>query len=437
MQHDIKYLIIRQEQSSNWISCISITDNLERTYSFALRDEPYKIINLNTGLDKFKIMQIARETYTLRPQKIIFIDHAPHPGQYINYLDEIYGEETRPKLIFHLFGDFTLSPIDWRKTESSLYNFSCLFMAASKKQVRLLEKLFQNKDSIKLFPFPVDENTFFYDTKLRESTRNKLGVSQNAKLFFYSGRISDQKNSIETIRLFFKLIKQFHCDFYFIHAGNHDDLSVPYLGKISTNGSYYQSWRKLMSEIEQSGLADRIKYLGGLKQEKLNQLYNASDYIISLSTHNDEDYGMSIAEALLCGCKPILTDWAGYSSFLDDFKDVSSPVPVKTGETKVVPRFNLAMKYVLNKENLSESQDERGKIALKNQKLYSIKYLSGQIQDFTEKTVQFKGFTNLFYKLCSTYSMSPRSPFKAKGGGYSKLYHEVYKPYFGGKTNDF
>ena len=49
--------------------------------------------------------------------------------------------------------------------------------------------------------------------------------------------------------------------------------------------------------------------------EDLKTIYNACDCFVSLSTYHDEDYGMSVIEALSCGLPLVLSDWAGYSGF--------------------------------------------------------------------------------------------------------------------------
>jgi len=38
---------------------------------------------------------------------------------------------------------------------------------------------------------------------------------------------------------------------------------------------------------------------------------------VSLSLYHDEDFGMSPAEAALCGLPLVLTDWGGYAGFRD------------------------------------------------------------------------------------------------------------------------
>ena len=117
-------------------------------------------------------------------------------------------------------------------------------------------------------------------------------------------------------------------------AGSFDDLGEPFLSKNYRTGEFFYCYNNLLRSIPNE-FKKKIIYLGFLSQEELRCVYNSCDYYMNLSVHNDEDYGMSPAEALCCGLPCILTDWGGYTSFFrSGHEDFCRLIPVKINHEK-------------------------------------------------------------------------------------------------------
>jgi glycosyltransferase involved in cell wall biosynthesis len=65
----------------------------------------------------------------------------------------------------------------------------------------------------------------------------------------------------------------------------------------------------LKSEVEQSGLAGRVRFPGLIKYSRLPEAYAASDVLIFPSEH--EPYGLPVNEAMICGIPAIVSDRVG------------------------------------------------------------------------------------------------------------------------------
>lgn len=65
----------------------------------------------------------------------------------------------------------------------------------------------------------------------------------------------------------------------------------------------------LKAEVEQLGLADRVRFPGLIKYSRLPQAYAASDALVFPSEH--EPYGLPVNEAMICGIPAIVSDRVG------------------------------------------------------------------------------------------------------------------------------
>lgn len=73
---------------------------------------------------------------------------------------------------------------------------------------------------------------------------------------------------------------------------------------------FFGKARGLFQELPTS-IQKRIFFKGSVPHKDLNLFYNAADLFVSLSLHHDEDFGMSVAEAMATGLPCVLTDWGG------------------------------------------------------------------------------------------------------------------------------
>ena len=150
--------------------------------------------------------------------------------------------------------------------------------------------------------------------------------------------------------------------------------------------------------------------MGNLATNELADLYNASDAFISLSVHNDEDYGMSPAEALNTGLPCILTEWGGYRSFKNKSTD-NQCILIKTS---ILPthisydRAALLKSFFIMIKNEKINRERRFDLQKINSQYLSIESNEKVISKILTSPISlFTGFSPLIKELAKTFTQAP------------------------------
>lgn len=313
----MKTAVVLSFKKSDWVSCQKITQNLKAAYDSAFSNDQIRYFNFEKGMNPYDEYGLVRSMFDFNAERVVFLDHRPHPGKLIHLIDRFYDDDDkiRPELNIHVYGDFTLHLDAWWNLNNVLKKFRVKFICASDAQCELVGKFVNNPDKyITKCPFPVDRNEYYFDQKIRIEGRKKYGLEKDEKVFLYTGRLSYQKKILELVSNFAAVIGKMNGNAKLLLAGEFDDLGVPFLKKKIDFNGYFQYYDRIISDLDKN-IRDRICYLGNLNSKELLEMYNLSDCFVSLSVHNDEDFGMSPAEALCSGLPAILTNWGGYSSF--------------------------------------------------------------------------------------------------------------------------
>ena len=425
-----KIALILQKSSSSWVSCKSITSNLEKAYQLAFPHSEVKSFFLNENSSSLDLIQLAQSLQTFQPEILSFIDHKPHPGSFLTALHE-FCPDWHPELYFHVFGDFTLHAGQWLQTENILRNYPVHFFCASDKQALLLKGLLPHESEhlVSTLPFPVDTKEFYVENS--EAQKNSISVDNMNTKFLYTGRISLQKNILLLIKCFGKYLNSINPHAELWLAGPIDDLGYPYTGRVPPVG--FQS-SMLMRAIEKHLTPEdrkRIIYHGNLNGTQLRSLYNRADLYISMSTHNDEDFGMAPAEAAFCGLPLILSDWAGFSSFQSALGEKNcETVPVQLTSQGPLPEEKVCLQRMLA-NSFQRSTDRKTQTADLIKNYCSIEAVAQSLQQQV-KTLNLKTFRSFHHHLAQlneAQRLHPESPFLS-GVGYSQLYRKIYDCYF-------
>lgn len=417
-----KKVLIRNNLKSRWVSCQSITDNLEESYN---KSGNYLTKYYNISDSKWDNFKLANEIIEDAPSEIIFIDHKPHPITLLQILNQL-APDYSPLIKFHIYGDFILNSHLWNELQTILKNYKVEFICASHKQALLIEDLTNNNQPINVIPFPINENTFYYDENIREQKRNELGHSSDDFIFLYTGRISQQKNLIELVKIMQNCISISGDNTYFYFAGPFDDIGIPYKGQENPEGAYFHRLQHICKDIKHN----QIRYIGNTGPQELRSYYNAADRYISLSTHNDEDYGMAPAEALMCGLPSLLTDWGGFSSFFKYLKNDVELIPVIEDKDRYIANPSRAQKLIYKSLMRTYNNNEREDLAKNAKKFLSIDSVSHNLKDYKCITNnKFDGFNKRLTKLASIFTLNPKQPFLGPANTYTDFYYEVYKSY--------
>lgn len=420
-------ILIRAKNESDWVSCKSIVSNLESAYCQATDIKVNSVIYFDNGLDDYQLHLLAKKIVLAAASEIVFIDHKPHPGRLISEINKI-SPDYRPQLTFHIFGDFILESAAWFDHNNLLQNYRVHFVCASEKQKNLIDSFLNDLHSTSVIPFPVQKDIFYFDPNERIQIRRQLGLTESDFLFLYTGRASLQKNVLELSRAMVNCSKLLGDSFHFYFAGPFDDLCIPYKGYENPPGVYFQRWINLANSIGHS----RVRYINNLASTELRQICNASDCFISLSTHNDEDFGMSPAEALMCGLQTILSDWGGYGGFKKIMPEFTQLIPVSHQSMRILPDMAQVQKKILMTFSRVLTNEQREQLSKKATEALSIEAVSQNLtnQIKTPNQTQFKGFNQHFTKLAFVFKANPKAPFVAGKGDYSDYYFKIYRPYF-------
>jgi glycosyltransferase involved in cell wall biosynthesis len=418
-----KIVLVKLLEVSSWVSCQTITKNLANSYENNDEFEIVDTINIYNN-DPFSSYQSGHELSKIECDIIAFIDHHPCPASIVRSMHSFCTRKKKPDLIFHVFGDFTLQSSQWFAIDDILRDYKVKFICASIAQKKLLDN-FLNQSSLAIASFfPVNIQNYFFDSKLRASERKKLNLEDDEIAIVYTGRLSIQKNIIELVQYLDEAKKVFGLNFKLFVSGPFDDIGVPYLGMYSTAGANVSRWTLATKDKR-----NYVSYLGNLNSKELLSLYCASDLFVSLSTHNDEDFGMSPAEAATCGLPMILSNWGGYSSFKNYFTNCDL---VKTDfkskdSNRAMPNKKEFFKVLINALKL-EKVKERS-----TQDQLSIENFSNNLLTITnfDDVNNFSGFTELISKVSARFKATPESPFTGARSSYSELYYELYSSYCG------
>lgn len=419
-----KIVCIYSFQESNWISCQKIVFNLLESYR-RIPDIEITPFNYDNDTTVEEIFQFSRQIQDLKPDKVIILDHKPHPLRMLNVLHKTLNGKL-PEIVVHVFGDFTLYYRDWVLTEPFLIKQKVSFAVASQRQKRLIEKYLTNIECV-VCPFPVEEKEFNVNEKLRIEQRKEWAVEPDAKVFVYTGRLSRQKR-IHTIVSAFEEAAKDHPDAYLFFYGQTDHLGDHFLNIWETEGEYLRKLIKIHDQLPDE-LRSRVRFLGNVDWKKLHAVYNGADVFVSLSVHNDEDYGMSVAEAQACGLPCILSSWGGFSSF--DLKDVSDAVKF------VNVKFGKYNKLVSKQESINSIKDFlnlpvlpcRKTISSKSMDDKSINAVSSKLQFLLKSNAkEFEGFSP-FLKFVASRAEMGLPLYMDRKARINNIYKTIYESY--------
>ncbi len=423
---------------SKWVSCQTITSNLVSSLKVALKGSQVQVYDFNQSDNKYDFYKLVREVFEYRPERIVFCDHRPQPDYFIKEYLSLFSEDEEehiPEFFVHVYGDFSLDLKEWKGINPELTEKKVHFICASDKQQTLVSNWINSPEGVvSKCPFSVDEKDFDYDPKLRGQIRSKLGVTEEETVFLYTGRASLQKNIIELIKQFGKFLNETNANARLYLAGQFDSIGNDFLGVELGEGHFYWYYHKALMAMPER-VRERVQYIGNLNKAQIKELCCASDYFLSLSVHNDEDFGMSPAEALCCGLPCILTDWGGYHSFYnEEHPDYCQLIPTRIGTFKIEFRSDLFLEKLNAACKRRFTDKERESISNLYHDKFSITATTKVLTEIYSKPAPpFRGFTKKFLQAADAYKMKKRLPFweeDSAGSNVIRVYAPIYKEFY-------
>ncbi|MAZ49106.1 MAG: hypothetical protein CME65_11120 [Halobacteriovoraceae bacterium] len=423
----MKVAIVYSFKPSEWFSCTIINKNLREAYETVYDDIMYIDYTRKRTFEPDDIKKLAESDV----EKIIFIDHQPTPIGFLDYLKKKYPDcFNRLEYTIHIFGDFPLFMPEWRTVFDLLDGMPLKFVTASEKQRKFITKFIKQEELISVCPFPVDSKKFNFRIESRNEARAKFGLTDEF-IFLYTGRLTFQKNITCLIESFCELDSQelLPPNSLLYIVGGVDSLGVPYLGANQLLGEYFRSIQKTLEKFPLS--KDKVVLTGRVENDELNTYYNLSDCYTSLSTYHDEDYGMSVAEALCSGLPAVITNWAGYHSFQLE-KHPEYCQLVSTDISRTGPTFDQE-----DYRNKLGSQDylkyDRTEISKIYQQNFSIKACAEKLENIQKsEAVPFQGTTGFMKRITNEQFLRGIEVFKSEATReFNDLYFEAYDVYAG------
>lgn len=413
---------------SSWVSCQKIVSNLLKAYRLN-SDAEIVSVQYAESMDDYEMLNSIQQIAQERPDTIVFMDHRPHCVAMLEQLRSVLNEmPKKPTLIFHIYGDFTLHFSLWHRCEAHLKGFDVLWYAASARQRAMLSE-FIPLEQIEICPFPVDEEEFFPDEKLRQQYRAQFNWQPSEKVFLFTGRLSRQKRTHQLISEFCKWRREQGASARLVLVGDADKIGEPFLLKGEYEGEYFHYLIELLEELPDADRA-AIELHGFRPNQELNAYYNAADVFVNISVHNDEDYGMSCAEALAAGLPLILTDWAGFSSFRrPGLESAVAMVPVK-----ISPKGKLISLKGLNRALTRVSHDlavfKRAQIRARSLAYTGLANVAKIVKQGLERSFTFSEFTPTLHRASRCEIFQRKHTFvNLKTKTFNDLYLQVYRHY--------
>ncbi len=417
-------------QESSWFSVNKIVSNLLKSYEMALGKESIVPINYSMNLTDAENKASVKAGMGEAIKRLVILDHRPHPRGIFEWIGQEKLQQLE-EIVVHIFGDFTLNFAEWRASEKLLKGTRLRFLCASPKQASLIQKFAGQRAIISVCPFPVDSDHFFYDSKKREKFRRERGLSESDFVFLYVGRMSLQKNVQETIKAFLELKQSGGLGprHKFWLAGEFDVIGNPYVEDRHVLGEYF---RKIQRSLEgySEDLKKDVKFLGSVPNDELCDFYNGCDRFLSLSSYQDEDYGMAVAEASVCGLPSALTDWAGYSSFkCDSVPNFTNYMKVELGIHRALINSDLAKKLILSSASHMEMESRSNASSWYKEKL-TLQAVAGLLKETSkERPEVFKGFSELLKRLGAVAAYKKAPYMNEMNKTLNEFYYKVYDVY--------
>jgi glycosyltransferase involved in cell wall biosynthesis len=214
-----------------------------------------------------------------------------------------------------------------------------------------------------------------------------------------------------------------------VFVGDPDNLGEPWLGKSEYEGEYFHLLTDKLEALPPEE-SRRIHFYGFRPNRELPTFYTAADCLVNISVHNDEDYGMTCAEALASGLPLILTDWAGFHGFKrPGLEEEVQLVPVRLHpEGK---KINLkALKAALTKMHENHATYDREKIARVSLEWTSVENVAQIVAANITKTRPFNKFLPFMYTASQREYFTKHNTFSNfKKKSFNDIYMKTYRHY--------
>jgi glycosyltransferase involved in cell wall biosynthesis len=172
----------------------------------------------------------------------------------------------------------------------ALFRLADVVLLPSTASFRLFRSLGFPEERLALAPFVVNNEWWSEQAAHadRGATRASWGMPEDGSALLFCAKLQPWKRPQDVLEAFVRLNAR---ESYLIYAGE---------------GPLRET---LEQKAQESGVADRVRFLGFVNQSQLPAVYHAADLLVLSSEY--EPFGLVVNEAMLCGCPAVVSDAVG------------------------------------------------------------------------------------------------------------------------------
>ncbi|TKB98614.1 glycosyltransferase [Pedobacter cryophilus] len=233
-------------------------------------------------------------------------------GKYLNILDLMFIHSN--KLALRTDSILRNQPIAWKYWKLPILKIAFKlfdhFLVVGNQTRDYILALGKKSNQINFFSYSIDENKFNKINSLElNKLKNKLQLKNHQKVFLCVAKLVSRENPIDVINAFIKC--------------NQPDWTLLIIGDGNSRPDL-EAYCKKRDEID-------IRFLGYINYVNLPLYYHLSDVFVHST--REENWGVSVHEAIACDCTVITSDTVGSATdliiegkngFIYPFKDVTT-----------------------------------------------------------------------------------------------------------------
>lgn len=338
-----------------------------------------------------------------------------------------------PPMVGFLMGTMSRGAAEFATLTSHLRT-SDVLVGNCTGDLEITRKFFNNAQTRKL-PFAVDGSVFYpADEPQRQKIRAELGFAPEDKILLYAGRITIEKN-LHTVLRIFSILQDLVPNLHLVVAGEIDNIPFASMGVYSI--SMTTTLMRLINELDLN--AESIHFIGRKSSAQLRDIYAASDVLVNMTLHHDENFGFSQVEAMASGTPVVGTSWGGLKDTILHGETGYQVSTVVTGSGVKVNWWEAVNRIVslLEDEDMLKRFRERSRVHAVDsfsRERYS-EILQTILHDCTQpvcdqcEPLTNTSFADEFWLKCLPSSAAP--PAFQRGAESFDLYKELIHPFTG------
>lgn len=314
IQKDLSIACITSRENFSWMSMQEIIPNIEKC-----------LIELSESHNWIQVELINCDEYDFKSivKKLVHVDYLyftcfnQRIGNLMRFLRCDLSSDIPFVIQLHGLASIACWPLIAYGPKSLFYNQD-IFIGTCDGDQRALKLSFPEAQFYKI-PYPCFINKNRIDKKVKFKEIRDL---------VYIGRISEQKNIIDLIQLYFYLRENIDGQFRLHFFGWEDNLGFPNMG--IKGGGYL---KKILKLVGNHSYGQDIIFHGQVERVEIDDFLNAQPHLfISLSTHSDENFGMAARRSLMIGGVALLSSWGGHLEHKQSFPQQTEYVNVELNE---------------------------------------------------------------------------------------------------------